>query len=595
MEQALLILLVYLSTAASSTNQYQPNNALYRCGIRKRFGAQLIHHAQTAELGQWPWHAAIYHRTDRKQVPNEEYKCGATLIDQQHVLTSAHCVTGPNGRAFKPRQLVIHLGKHDLYEFDKQLQIVNVSEVYVHEEYSPNRHDVALLVLDEVVRYSEFVVPICLEPVPGGKADDLVGQRGWVAGWGVNENGTLSQVLKTAQMPVVDITECARSDPNLFGRFVSQAVYCASDRNGTSVCLGDSGGGMYFSVGDRWELRGIVSFGSQSDTGSCDTSKYIMFTNVAYYYSWTRNITGGRIGHINTISKTISEIKCEKYAAMARKRSNGVCNNARSPHMVSVINEKLDISCSATVISELFVLSSALCGDYRYKPFKIRAGSQDDVLIAETITHPMFDRRRRMSNLMVFKLVEPLVLGSRFLPACLATPATENLYDSLIVTGYTAIYRRLYENSNVKVVSAAECIANQKSGQNRNISQAEVCVQVQHEEENDGEEYLLVAGIAGTSLQSFNSRSCMFTMLGVSTLNNFELEAYTRVVPYLRWIENIVWADENRTEEVNTTDGITTIESKRAEQAINTATTTTAASTIDLYDKYSHDFYFPHD
>ncbi|KXJ77069.1 hypothetical protein RP20_CCG008351 [Aedes albopictus] len=346
MEHLQVILTVSLLMATVNTNKHQTNNALYRCGIRKRFGEQLIHHGQTAELGQWPWHAAIYHRIDRRSSLNGTYKCGATLIDQQHVLTAAHCV----------------------------VSIVNVSEVHIHEEYSPNRHDLAMLVLDEEVRYSEYVVPICLEQVPGGRADDLVGQRGWVAGWGINENGTLSEVLKTTQMPVVDITECARSDPNLFGRFVSLAVYCASDRN-----------------------------------------------------------------------------ECEEYATIARKRSNGVCNNVRSSHTVSVIKEGFNISCSATVISELYVLSSAACGQFR---------------------------------------------------------------------------------------------------------------------------------------------SCMFTTLGVSNGDGLELEVYTRVASHLEWIESIVWADEYLEDVQTATDGAA-VDVEMETEAVDPAITTVSSRSANLYNKYSHDFYFP--
>ncbi|XP_065088129.1 serine protease 53-like [Ochlerotatus camptorhynchus] len=588
-----LILILWLS--AITFANHQSNNALYRCGIRKRFGAQLIHHARTAELGQWPWHVAIYQQIARNRSSSEgEYKCGGTLIDQQHVLTSAHCVVQQNGQPLKPHQVVVHLGKHDLYEFADQLQIVNVSKVHIHEEYSPNRDDLALLVLDAIVRYSEFVIPICLEPVPGGKSDDLVGQRGWVAGWGVTENGTLSRVLKTTQMPVVDITECAQSDPNLFGRFVSRAVFCASDRNGTSVCLGDSGGGMYFSVGDRWELRGIVSFGSESETGSCDTSKYIMFTNVAHYYPWIRNLTDGRVGHFDNVPKRISERKCEEYAALARKKSNGVCYNARYPHTVTIIHEKSVILCSGSLISELFVLSSAACIELEWKPSKIRIGSQEDVDIHQVIVHPDYNRRNRMTYLLLMQLVRPLVLGARLLPACLANSATENLYDTLIVTGYTGNYRRFYENVNMRAISTAECSFQmiERNAIRRNITSLEICVVAQHEEEYDGEDYLL-GGITGASLQTFNSRSCVFTTLGVSNplpksmgvSFEYDIEVYTRVAAHLDWLEAIVWGTDDG--EVVTTTVATMIEV--SSQA------TTVPSRGKKYDRFSHDFYFPDD
>lgn len=346
---------------------------------------------------------------------------------------------------------------------------------------------------------------------------------------------------------------------------------------------------MYFSVGDRWELRGIVSFGAQSETGSCDTSKYIMFTNVAHYYSWIRDLTDGRVGHNDIVPKRISERKCEQYAIQARKRSNGVCFNARSPHTVSIINEESIISCSGAIISELYVLSSAACGDQRLRPQKIRAGSEEDADIELIIVHPQYDSRRRLNNLMLVKLVQPLVLGSRLLPACLANSATENLYDSLMVTGYTGKYRRFYENVNIRAISTAECIHRQTEANGRLVSPVEVCVIAQHEETYDGEDYLL-SGITGASLQTFNSRSCLFTTLGVSNADGQELEVYTRVASHLGWLEAIVWGDDG--------EEATTLEARSIAEVTpenRSSEATAAPSRGKKYDQYSHDFYFPDD
>lgn len=58
---------------------------------------------------------------------------------------------------------------------------------------------------------------------------------------------------------------------------------------GTSVCNGDSGGGMFFPrVGDdgieTWHIRGIVSLTvPQLGTRICDPNYYSIFTDVAQY------------------------------------------------------------------------------------------------------------------------------------------------------------------------------------------------------------------------------------------------------------------------------------------------------------------------
>lgn len=61
---------------------------------------------------------------------------------------------------------------------------------------------------------------------------------------------------------------------------------------GTSVCNGDSGGGMVFIRNHRWYLRGIVSLTVAKDgLRVCDTKHYVVFTDVAKYTDFiTRNL-----------------------------------------------------------------------------------------------------------------------------------------------------------------------------------------------------------------------------------------------------------------------------------------------------------------
>lgn len=59
---------------------------------------------------------------------------------------------------------------------------------------------------------------------------------------------------------------------------------------GTSVCNGDSGGGMYFVENDIYSLRGIVSLTvSRSDKNVCDPQQYVIFTDAAKYLNWIQD------------------------------------------------------------------------------------------------------------------------------------------------------------------------------------------------------------------------------------------------------------------------------------------------------------------
>lgn len=119
---------------------------------------------------------------------------------------------------------------------------------------------------------------------------------------------------------------------------------------------------MYILAGDRWELRGITSFAGLSETGSCDTKKFVVFTNVAHFYGWIKRLTMGGGEQDVDVPKRISEIselfvnfgedhrsssiisECQEYAKIAEKQPNGVCMNARSPHTVGKLTLMIDVN-----------------------------------------------------------------------------------------------------------------------------------------------------------------------------------------------------------------------------------------------------------
>lgn len=112
-------------------------------------------------------------------------------------------------------------------------------------------------------------------------------KKGTVMGWGYTEKDEVSDVLKEATMPVVPFAECLQSNREFFGAFLSKNNFCAGYRNGTSVCNGDSGGGMIFEENGVWHLRGVVSLSMKRDNKDlCNTQNYVIFTDVAQYLDW---------------------------------------------------------------------------------------------------------------------------------------------------------------------------------------------------------------------------------------------------------------------------------------------------------------------
>jgi secreted trypsin-like serine protease len=58
---------------------------------------------QPAEAGEWPWQALVR---------SGPYMCGGSLIDQEWVVTAAHCVVDSQKNVFAPADIRVILGEH---------------------------------------------------------------------------------------------------------------------------------------------------------------------------------------------------------------------------------------------------------------------------------------------------------------------------------------------------------------------------------------------------------------------------------------------------------------------------------------------------
>lgn len=253
------------------------------CGQRKVKIAQLIVGGQTAKVGNWPWHTAIFHR----EGGTFEYKCGGTILDKNTILTAAHCVRLANGIIASER-LSVQVGRNRLRVADDRAQEHEADRILVHKDFRTDsvQHDIALIKLATDLRFTDYVQPVCV----WNKGDDRLlirDQEGTVVGFGATSTSGFSETLNEARLPVVENQVCIDSNREVFGQTLTSNMFCAGRRDGVNACNGDSGGGLFFLSGDRWYVRGIVSFSPTIEsTGRCDPLEYVAFTDVARYIGW---------------------------------------------------------------------------------------------------------------------------------------------------------------------------------------------------------------------------------------------------------------------------------------------------------------------
>uniref|UniRef100_A0AAG5CNX1 Peptidase S1 domain-containing protein n=1 Tax=Anopheles atroparvus TaxID=41427 RepID=A0AAG5CNX1_ANOAO len=256
------------------------------CGERKAANL-LVWKGQEAKDGHWPWHVALW----RSMGGTISYFCGGTVLDNNVVLTAAHCLQTPSGLIGRD-QVTVQVGRNRLKLADDRTKEHEVLDMFVHPGYTAVSvdNDIAIIRLATDITYTNYIQPICLWD-RGEDLTPVVGSRGFVVGFGIDESNRPPGSLREAQLPVVSNFQCVRSNPNFFGPTLTEKMFCAGDRNGTSACNGDSGGGLFFQYGERWVIRGVVSFTqSRSIDGIsnkvCDPEEFTVFTDVAKYLDW---------------------------------------------------------------------------------------------------------------------------------------------------------------------------------------------------------------------------------------------------------------------------------------------------------------------
>jgi secreted trypsin-like serine protease len=189
--------------------------------------------------------------------------CGGTLVDDNKVVTAAHCTAGK-----KPADVLVVAGREDKKSTGGVVSPVR--GIWVHPDFADVRtgSDVSVLTLTQRLSYRPLDLPAKDTP-------DLyaAGKPGLILGWGrVAADGQPSQFLLGATVPLVSDNDCGKA----YTGYKAAAMVCAGvPEGGVDTCQGDSGGPLVVDG----KLAGITSWGE----GCAAPGKPGVYTRVAVY------------------------------------------------------------------------------------------------------------------------------------------------------------------------------------------------------------------------------------------------------------------------------------------------------------------------
>ncbi|CAH2219359.1 enteropeptidase [Pelobates cultripes] len=224
--------------------------------------------------GAWPWVVSLYY--------NERQTCGASLVNEEWLVSAAHCVYGRN---LVPSMWKAVLGLHTNLNLTGPQTVTRlIDQIIMNPHYNRRTKDSDLVMmhLQSRVNYTDYIQPICL---PDGDQEFSLAMNCSIAGWGrLVSQGPIPNILQEAEIPLISSEKCQQLMPEYN---ITQNMICGGyDQGGIDTCQGDSGGPLMCLDNQRWFLVGVTSFG----VGCAQPNRPGVYVRVTQFKDWIQNI-----------------------------------------------------------------------------------------------------------------------------------------------------------------------------------------------------------------------------------------------------------------------------------------------------------------
>lgn len=204
--------------------------------------------------------------------------CTGTLIDQDVVLTAAHCLDEATGGStyneMETGELAIYVGDDPSVDLASHVYAVSDIEIYSSYNRVSIRNDAGLVRLTSDI--TEGYDPVPPLPASEGFSTSDIGENLNFAGFGYTETGSYGEKMQV-DLPLGGLG-CTVSGCPTSGDSATQISY--SQSGGYGPCSGDSGGPAFVTRGGVVYVGGITSWGDSA------CRSYGVSTRVDAFESW---------------------------------------------------------------------------------------------------------------------------------------------------------------------------------------------------------------------------------------------------------------------------------------------------------------------
>ncbi|XP_071050965.1 transmembrane protease serine 9-like [Onthophagus taurus] len=216
---------------------------------------------------EFPYQASL------RYIKPDYHFCGATIIDFNHLITSANCVMNDTN-VIDPESLSVVVGDINLLENTDSTEYRTVTHIFTHPDFNQStfENDIAVIRVSEPFEaWTQDIKAIELaETSPEAYSSCIV------SGWGAASNPLRpNENLRYASIPIIENRTCTEK----YSGGIHNGMFCAGffDK-GKDTCQGDAGGPLVCNN----KLSGIVSWGHRCINEGLPG----VYTDIAQYRTW---------------------------------------------------------------------------------------------------------------------------------------------------------------------------------------------------------------------------------------------------------------------------------------------------------------------